>query len=280
MCQEHITIALCAPSKAPSLSFTCGKFHMVAEQRHICNRARGPCMCFFGTCGVIEKNVGVSGIDLSTVRKVRCAECTVREDNVGDRRTPKEIIESPLLQHIPIDPKDTFVTKKHTAMLHELWGNTSTCPYHVQPAMAIQSPVSTAKVETKQSNGRPTTPKTIEEPASKSPTMSHDTVDDGWSAPIASSSQRDKLSRKSSASPTGIASLDSTVGLKSSRWAPKASEQPVQRPAKQQPAPLQTQKRSSPPQVFVPGAGNASKVRDATKKMANVKGFLTGARVV
>lgn len=311
MCQEDITIALCAPSKAPALSFTCGKLHMVAQQRHVCNSARGPCVCFFGTCGVIEKNIATSGIDLSAVEKVRCAECTIREDNVGDRRTPQEIIESPLLQRIPIDPKDAFVTKKHAAMLHELWKNAPNCPYHAQATMALQRPASVVATEPNRSNERPATPKTHEEPTSNSPSMSHDTVDDGWTAPIASSSQKDNSSRKSSASPTGkdiqhntstvlqstnlprpgIASIDSTVGLKSSRWAPKTAEQPVQRFTKQQPAQrltkqqppppqMQMQKRSPPTPVFVPDAGNASKVRDATKKMANVKAFLTAGRVV
>ncbi|EEU48267.1 uncharacterized protein NECHADRAFT_75662 [Fusarium vanettenii 77-13-4] len=292
MCHEVITIALCAPTKAPSLSFTCGKLHMIAQQRHVCDRARGSCVCFFGTCGTVEKNASTSGIDLSAIEKIRCAECTTREDNVGDRRDAKQIIESPLLQRIPIEPTDDFVNKKHSAMLHELWGGARTCPFHLQPDRPRQPSASTVNVQTKRFDERPVTPQTNDESVTKSHSMSRDSVDKGWTSQAATNnSSKSKLSRKSSASPTGIASVDSAVGLGSSRWAPKNLEEAAARSVKNQSPPTQKrpsplQKQSSPPSqkrivpaaapVFVADPGNASKVRHATKKMANMKAFLSG----
>ncbi|UPK98280.1 hypothetical protein LCI18_009215 [Fusarium solani-melongenae] len=287
MCQEFITIALCAPSKAPSLSFTCGQLHMVAERRHVCDRARGACVCFFGTCGTVEKNISTYGIDLSAVAKIRCAECTTREDNVGDRRDAKQIIESPLLQRIPIDPKDDFVSKKHSAMLQDLWGGASTCPFHLQPEMPRQPSISAVNVQAKRSDERPVTPKSNDESASKSHSMSRDTVDNGWTSQVATNSPKDKVSRKSSASPTGkdtrhaiLAVVDSVVGLKSSRWAPKSPEESVERSIKKQYSPPQKRIVPAPAPAFVADPGNASKVRHATKKMANVKAFLSGNRML
>ncbi|KAL2675652.1 hypothetical protein Neosp_011842 [[Neocosmospora] mangrovei] len=291
MCHEIITIALCAPTKAPSLSFTCGKLHMVAQQREVCDRARGSCVCFFGTCGTVEKTASTSGIDLSAIEKIRCAECTTREDNVGDRRDAKQIIESPLLQRIPIEPTDDFVNKKHSAMLYELWGGARTCPFHPQPQMPRQLSTSTVNVQTKRSDERPVTPQTNDESATNSRPMSRDSVDKGWTSQAATNnSSKSKLSRKSSASPTGIASVDSVVGLGSSRWAPKNFEEAAARSIKKQ-SPPQKQRsplhqQSSPPSqkrivpastpAFVADPGNASKVRQATKKMANMKAFLSG----
>ncbi|RSL60107.1 hypothetical protein CEP53_005562 [Fusarium sp. AF-6] len=306
MCKEFITIALCAPAKAPSLSFTCGRFHMIAARRLVCDRARGACSCFFGTCGVTEKITDTIGIDMSSVSKIRCAECTMREDNVGDRRTPQQVIDSPLLQRIAIDPRDDFMNKKHAAMLRDLWGNQSSCPFHVDAEMAKQPLASVVTDERKNSNNRPFTPQSRDALVSKSPSMSRDTVDNGWSSAGSTSSPKDKASRKSNASPTGIASVDSLVGLKSSRWA-TAPDEPAKRPMRKQPSPLQKQfspqqrqpspqqqRQSSPQQqrqpspqqqrrapapVFVPNPTNTTKVRDATKKMADMKGFLTGSRV-
>ncbi|RSL84037.1 hypothetical protein CEP51_004153 [Fusarium floridanum] len=307
MCKEFITIALCAPAKAPSLSFTCGRFHMVAARRLVCDRARGACSCFFGTCGITEKITDTIGIDMSSVSKIRCAECTMREDNVGDRRTPQQVIDSPLLQRIAIDPRDDFMNKKHAAMLRDLWGNQSSCPFHVDLEMAKQPLVPAVTDERNNSENRPFTPQSQDALVSKSPSMSRDTVDNGWSSAGGTSSPKDKASRKSNASPTGIASVDSLVGLKSSRWA-TASDEPAKRPMRKQPSPLQKQfsphqrqpspqqqRQSSPQQqrqsspqkqrrapapVFVPNPTNTTKVRDATKKMADMKGFLTGSRVL
>jgi hypothetical protein len=257
-------------------------------------------VCFFGTCGTIEKNISTSGVDLSAVEKIRCAECTTREDNVGDRRNAKQIIESPLLQRIPIDPMDDFVSKKHSAMLQDLWGGASTCPFHLQPEMPRQPSISAINVQAKRSDERPVTPKTNDESVSKSHSMSHDTVDNGWTSQVATNSPKDKASRKSSASPTGkdtqhailtvfrltniprpgIASVDSVVGLKSSRWAPKTPEESAERSVKKQPSPPQKRIVPAPAPVFVADPGNASKVQHATKKMANVKAFLSGTRML
>lgn len=160
-------------------------------------------MCFFGTCGTIEKNISTSGVDLSAIEKIRCAECTTREDNVGDRRDARQIIESPLLQRVAIDPKDDFVSKKHSAMLRELWSGANTCPFHLQPQMPRQPSISSTNAQAKRSDSRPVTPKTNDESVSKPHSMSRDSVDNGWTSQAATNSPKDKLSRKSTASPTG-----------------------------------------------------------------------------
>ncbi|KAM0548178.1 hypothetical protein ACHAPJ_009976 [Fusarium lateritium] len=59
--------------------------HMVAQNRTVCDGAHGTCVCFFGTCGSVVRDVTTNGIDLADIAKVRCASCTVREDAVGDR---------------------------------------------------------------------------------------------------------------------------------------------------------------------------------------------------
>ncbi|KAM0425677.1 hypothetical protein ACHAPT_009209 [Fusarium lateritium] len=280
MCRENLTIALCAPLNAPFLSFTCGKLHMVAEQRHVCEQARGGCICFFGTCGAVEKNVGTNSIDLASIVKVRCAGCAVREDNIGDRRSPQQIIESVLLQRPAIDPNDDFVSKKHAALLKELWSGANTCPFHVQPDMTHQ-PATTSSVDAEpdHSDQQAASPIAPVEVVTKAPSMVHDTVDDGWTAPATPPSpQKEEHSRKSS-SDIGIKNIDCEIGLKSSRWAPQASEKSTEAPVKKSvEAPIEkpaTQEmRRAPPLVFTRDPDNAVKVRDAAKMMANVKAFL------
>ncbi|KAF4966336.1 hypothetical protein FSARC_5964 [Fusarium sarcochroum] len=129
MCRESITIAQCAPHNPPVLTFNCGKMHMVAQDRLVCDSARGTCVCFFGTCGSVVRDVTTSGIDLADIAKVRCASCTVREDAVGDRRKGQEILESVLLERPAVGKSDL---EKHSARLTELWRNKSGCPYHTK----------------------------------------------------------------------------------------------------------------------------------------------------
>ncbi|CAG7555874.1 unnamed protein product [Fusarium equiseti] len=127
MCVETITIAQCAPLSTPEMSFTCGKLHMIAHDRVVCDLSRGACICFFGTCGTVTRVVPTDGVDLSSVTKVRCASCTTREDNVGDRRQDREILESALLQR-PAIPDAAW--EEHSKRLHKLWHSKATCPYH------------------------------------------------------------------------------------------------------------------------------------------------------
>jgi hypothetical protein len=127
MCRENVTIAQCAPLDPPVLSFTCGKLHMVAQDRVVCEKAEGKCVCYFGTCGLVTREVTTSGVDLGNIIKLRCATCVVREDNVGDRRSGREILESPLLERPAIGKASK---ENHARLLNSLWRGKTTCPYH------------------------------------------------------------------------------------------------------------------------------------------------------
>ncbi|KAH6968228.1 hypothetical protein DER45DRAFT_606964 [Fusarium avenaceum] len=127
MCRENVTIAQCAPHDPPVLSFTCGKLHMVAQDRVVCDKAEGKCVCYFGTCGLVTREITTGGIDLSSISKIRCATCVVREDNVGDRRSGREILESPLLERLAVDKAGK---ENHARLLNSLWRGKAACPYH------------------------------------------------------------------------------------------------------------------------------------------------------
>ncbi|KAF5663738.1 hypothetical protein FHETE_7443 [Fusarium heterosporum] len=129
MCRETVTFAQCAPHDPPVLTFNCGKLHMIAQDRIVCEEAKGKCICYFGTCGRVEREVPTKGIDLSEVTKVRCASCVVREDKVGDRRTGREILESPLLERPAISQAGWG---SHVRLLMNLWRDKATCPYHAE----------------------------------------------------------------------------------------------------------------------------------------------------
>ncbi|KAL4723574.1 hypothetical protein ACLX1H_009212 [Fusarium chlamydosporum] len=150
MCVEKVTIAQCAPPTSPTLSFTCGKLHMVAQDRIVCDDACGNCVCFFGTCGTIGRDIPTDGIDLSDVAKIRCASCTGREDIVGDRRKDQEILESALLMR-PAVNKEAW--EEHAKLLKKLWHSKSACPYHPEDKSR----------EFKAAKAKPTTPEPAKE---------------------------------------------------------------------------------------------------------------------
>jgi hypothetical protein len=127
MCIEHISIALCAPSRPPVLSFTCGNLHTVASKREVCSQARGTCVCFFATCGSLERAVSTAAVDWTKIPKIRCADCTTREDHVADRRSGQALVESPLLtrRRLAEDEHDIYFSS-----LRELWNDEPSCPYH------------------------------------------------------------------------------------------------------------------------------------------------------
>ncbi|KAI6763897.1 hypothetical protein HG530_007686 [Fusarium avenaceum] len=127
MCRENVTIAQCAPHDPPVLSFTCGKLHMVAQDRVVCDKSEGKCICYFGTCGLVTREITTGGVDLSSISKIRCATCVVREDNVGDRRSGREILESPLLERLAVDKAGK---ENHARLLNSLWRGKAACPYH------------------------------------------------------------------------------------------------------------------------------------------------------
>ncbi|RGP79336.1 hypothetical protein FLONG3_2565 [Fusarium longipes] len=128
MCVENVTIALCAPHNPSQLSFNCSKLHMVAQGRTICKKARGSCICYFGTCGNVSREISTDGMDLSDVSKAKCASCTEREDAIGDSRKNKEVLESILLDRSAIDEAAWGEQFEH---LSKLWYSKSTCPFHL-----------------------------------------------------------------------------------------------------------------------------------------------------
>ncbi|KFH42786.1 hypothetical protein ACRE_064880 [Hapsidospora chrysogenum ATCC 11550] len=127
MCSEDIAVALCAPVERRALSYTCSKLHLIASNRHVCFRAKGNCVCFFGTCGTVERTFD-SVFDLTDLPKVRCSVCTVREDDVGHSSAAREILESPVPTRKAI-PEEGL--ERYMRTLKSMWGSMDHCPYHV-----------------------------------------------------------------------------------------------------------------------------------------------------
>ncbi|KAL7957295.1 hypothetical protein V8C34DRAFT_314974 [Trichoderma compactum] len=128
MCKEYTTMAICAPQKAPSMSFTCGQLHLVVERRSVCDKATGSCICFVGTCGVLESVPSTQGIPITALKSIRCVACTVREEEVGDRRSNEELIESPLLTRTAVKSPEEM--QKFNEIIKSLWNGERECPYH------------------------------------------------------------------------------------------------------------------------------------------------------
>ncbi|KAF4340029.1 cytochrome P450 monooxygenase [Fusarium beomiforme] len=146
MCREVITIAQCSPEQSPVLSFNCGKLHLVAHERVVCDGARGKCICFFGTCGSIGREIPTKGMDLASVVKARCAECTPRQDRIGDHRKAQDMLESPLLQ--PAVAKGEW--PEHSKKLSALWLGKLACPYHAEASVGPATPVTESVTSIKQ----------------------------------------------------------------------------------------------------------------------------------
>ncbi|KAJ4267511.1 hypothetical protein NW762_003618 [Fusarium torreyae] len=310
MCRESITIAQCAPHSPPVLTFNCGKMHMVAQDRTVCDGAHGTCVCFFGTCGSVVRDVTTSGIDLADITKVRCASCTVREDAVGDRRNGKDILESVLLQRPAVGKSDL---EKHAAQLTELWRNKSGCPYHAKgltktsnvtgsefelagheasPKADAQHVVEsniTESVTTEPELVQPASPKpefaeasttepepetTEPEPVVTEPTMAEPaTTVDEWTTGTAPPSDHGDEQACEPSSETDIKNgLECEVGLSTSRWAsPKSPEGSTKE------APVVSEPRRVPTVHFMFDPNNAEKLREATQKFATLKSsFLVG----
>ncbi|KAH7148327.1 hypothetical protein EDB81DRAFT_932667 [Dactylonectria macrodidyma] len=256
MCQEIIALAICAPSKTPHMSFTCGKLHMVAGERIVCKDARGTCVCFFGTCGKVDREVTTMATDLADLTKVRCASCTKREDDTGDRRHGEEIINSPLLQR-PAIPGGEDVHRQFQATLKNLWGGKPSCPFHAPPETAASS---------------------TDEVNEPTPSVASDES----KATIATDSTQSKSTISQPAITNGLVT---GVGLQSSRWAnappaPPPTTRPVRpRPLAQTPttpAPAARTPTVRDPTANATPKGNFNaKARVATRKIFNAKAFLS-----
>ncbi|KAL7768336.1 hypothetical protein ACKLNR_002637 [Fusarium oxysporum f. sp. zingiberi] len=140
MCRETITIAQCAPEVAPVLAFYCAKLHLVAKDRTVCDAARGKCICFFGSCGTIDREIPTKGINLGDVVKARCAECTPREHRVGNGLKAQQILASVLLRSA--DARNGW--EERSKLISELWLNKPACPYHVETSNEPAGPITEA----------------------------------------------------------------------------------------------------------------------------------------
>lgn len=279
MCLEVITLAHCAPQNPPALSFTCGKLHMVAGSRSVCSRARGPCVCFFGTCGTVERDVGTTAVDFTDLTKIRCAHCTTREDAVGDRRKGREIIESALLQRPALSLDDDQAYPKHYATLKELWGGKPTCPFH-----ALAEPARPSIELKAQDVIDPRLEKSTLENITATPVADRNTINNMAGPPVSEPRDSDIVdtimenvsflagSNIDGGEPvlprTEITNgLETDVGIKSSRWAGNSSNNVT-------PQPMTRPSRLAQPSRRVPEVKDNSKLRDATRKLAGAKSFL------
>lgn len=110
------------------MSFTCGQLHQVVDRRQVCDKATGSCICFVGTCGVLESIPSTLAIPISSLRSIRCVACTTREEEIGDRRSNEELIDSPLLTRAAVkSPEDLQHFKE---IIKSLWNGENECPYH------------------------------------------------------------------------------------------------------------------------------------------------------
>ncbi|KAF5714683.1 cytochrome P450 monooxygenase [Fusarium mundagurra] len=137
MCRETVTIAQCAPKVSPVLAFYCAKLHLVAKDHTICDAAKGKCICFFGSCGTIDREIPTKGINLSELVKARCAECTPREHRVGNGIPAQQILESVLLRST--DGQNGW--EERSKLVSELWLNKTACPYHVDTNTTKPAPI-------------------------------------------------------------------------------------------------------------------------------------------
>ncbi|KAF4502753.1 Benzoate 4-monooxygenase [Fusarium agapanthi] len=137
MCRETITTAQCAPVVSPVLAFYCAKLHLVAKDRIVCDAAKGKCICFFGSCGAIDREIPTKGINLGEIVKARCAECTPREHRVSDSISAQQILESVLLH----SPDDQNAWEERSKLLSSIWLNKTACPYHVDNSTRPAAPI-------------------------------------------------------------------------------------------------------------------------------------------
>lgn len=134
MCRETVGIALCAPLTSPHLSYTCGKLHTIAAVRETCDSIKGNCPCFFGTCGRIDTITTSDAVDFAAIPKVRCQDCTKREDATGYRREGKDLADSPLLNRLPIPEECMGI---HMGVLKKLWKGATECNIHRQSPKSV-----------------------------------------------------------------------------------------------------------------------------------------------
>lgn len=120
-------MAMCAPANPPAVLFTCGGLHNVAVDRVVCEDAKSDCLCYFGTCGSVERETSTVCVSLGALPKVRCATCSMKDHGAGDQHLRMQLIESPLLTRKAVSKSELY---GHLAMLRVVWGGRTACPFH------------------------------------------------------------------------------------------------------------------------------------------------------
>ena len=96
-------------------------------------------MCFFGTCGNIDRVHNPTPIEFSSLEKIRCTICSDREDATGHRRDGLAMVESKLLTRVPI-PEDCL--HLHFEVLKSIWKGADHCNLQHTPSAASSGSVS------------------------------------------------------------------------------------------------------------------------------------------
>ncbi|RFU72576.1 benzoate 4-monooxygenase [Trichoderma arundinaceum] len=236
MCKEFLSIAICAPKKGTPDDF------YVWEAA---SRGR-------------EKGAGVSsseGTPLSLVKSIRCVTCTSREEEVGDRRSKEELVDSPLLTRATIQSPAEM--EEFKSIINTLWGGKDQCPFHTLSAIREENAeASDEHASNKDVSSASTSP--ILNPTKEMP---DDNISDG--------------SGNSSKSPTKGKhdnGLGRKVGIEASIWAEAKQESPER-------------KHQSPPRVQSPHQRQQSMNRRGGKtakivlpQIAAAKSFLGEAK--
>ena len=223
MCNQTISIAVCAPQNPPELSVTCGRLHLFSKSTEICGNAAGSCRCFLGTCGTLEKITSATSIELRDLPKVRCLECTHKQDQIGIKRTAKEFIESALLEKFPTSAGEL---EQYKTTLLAFWGS-ETCTFNHRPVGTKPPMTQTRESQPKEATAKATDDSTPNRGVWKNKSPDVQAV----SAPKptvrlppqspASPKANQTLSEQSK---TPTKSTNSGGGLERSRWAPASRE--------------------------------------------------------
>ncbi|KAL7931882.1 hypothetical protein V8C35DRAFT_308800 [Trichoderma chlorosporum] len=277
MCKEHVTIAICAPQKAPSMSFTCGKLHLVAENRQVCDKATGSCLCFVGTCGVLETVPTTEGLPISSLKSIRCAACTSREEEIGERRSNEELIGSPLLIRSAITSPEQ--KEKFDGIMKSLWNGSHQCPYHFTSILREESNAVVVKSDMDmEKHGDKDADKDADK---ESPFVGHEeeTIGDNLSEASSNATHGSNNSDSTEASQESKKKEDNNglgrkVGLQASIWAEAPNKAPESKKHTGSPrlqSPIKRQKEE---------VSQGPKTRMKIPQIAAAKNFLKGATVV
>ncbi|KKO99655.1 hypothetical protein THAR02_08239 [Trichoderma harzianum] len=283
MCKEYTTIAICAPQKAPSMSFTCGQLHQVVDRRQVCDKATGSCICFVGTCGVLETIPSTLAIPIASLKSIRCVACTTREEEIGDRRSNEELIDSPLLTRAAV--KSTEDMQHFKAIIKSLWNGEDECPYHTmlttretsEDTPVIPKLVSVADMNTNESISKEVPIADVHEKvADDNVSEASSNATHGSNGSLASN-----LSQESSKKKNEDSGLGRKVGLQASIWANAPAKTPERKKHNGSPKSQSPVKRQKPvvPQGRKPAVALVKKTKFNLPQIAAAKSFLKATMV-